>query len=607
MSEKGGQFLISDTAASDVFVPEDFSEEDRLIGKAAAEFVEGEVRPRLDDIEAGKNAITVELLKQAGRLGLLGADVPEAFGGAGLSKAASTLVTEAVAHGGSFAISFGAHTGIGTWPLLLFGSEEQKRRYLPALASGDLIAAYALTEPEAGSDARGIRATATPSDGGYRLSGEKQWITNAGFADLFTTYAKIGGDQMTAFLVERGARGLEIGPEWQKMGLHGSSTCSVRFDDVPVAGDNVLGEIGRGHVVAFNVLNAGRWKLAAGCLGSCKALLAITASYARQRRQFGKSIAQFPAIQQKLARMAAFTYALESTVYRTSGLLDRALASVSADLVATSDGYPFSRAVGEYAIEASINKVFGSEVLDLVADEAVQVHGGYGYIRGFEVERAYRDARINRIFEGTNEVNRMLIPGTLLRRAMRGELPLLAAVERARQEIMTARPAMAGSGGGSPSDGLAGELARFSDAKKAVLVVAGVGAQKYLARVEEEQEYLLAIGDLVIVLFAWESALLRAQKLVGARRTAEKAGGRATTRAEAVAGHEAAADCARLFGDWAFEQIEAVCRRTLASIEKGDSLQMQLAALRRLLRYSPVDTVAIGRRIAGRMLDGSRG
>ena len=577
---KGGAFLIDDSQPSDVFTPERFDDEQLMAGRTCADFVEREVGPRMEEIEAGNHETTVELLRAAGELGLLGADVPEAYGGLGLDKVTTTLITEKLARAASFAVSFGAHVGIGTLPIVFYGNEDQKARYLPDLASGKKHAAYALTEPDAGSDATGGKASARLSDDGrfYLLNGEKQWITNSGFADVFIVYAKVDGERMTAFIVERGFMGLTVGPEFQKMGLHGSSTCSVFMDDVPVPVENVLGEVGKGHLIAFNILNIGRWKLAAGCVGSAKALIETSALYAAERKQFGRPIASFPAIQQKLAQMAARTFALESVVYRTAGLFDGALA-------ASDPGDPegAAQAIREYAVEASINKVLGSEVLDFVADESLQIHGGYGYIRGSDVERAYRDARINRIFEGTNEINRMLIPGTLLRRAMKGELPLTKAIQRVQQELTSLPTAEAGADGGA----MAAEVAQLANLKRATLMLAGIGIQKYLMRVEEEQEFLLSVADLVILTYAWESALLRTRQMV------ERGGPEV----------DAAVDLTLLFGDWAAETAESTARRALAGMEEGDALQAQLGLVRRLFRRTPANTVQVGRRIAQRVLE----
>lgn len=581
----GGEFLIADLEPGGMVTPEQFNEEQVMMARTAEAFVDQEVLPRLDEMESGDHGVTVELLRAAGKLGLLGADVAEEYGGLGLDKVTNGRITEKMARGASFAASFGTHVSIGTLPIVFFGNQSQKSSYLPRLATGEMLASYALTEPDAGSDALGGKTIARLGDDGqtFLLNGEKQWITNSGFADLFVLYAKVDGEQMTAFLVERNSPGLTVGPEFKKMGLLGSSTCSVYLKDVPVPAENVLGEVGRGHIIAFNALNIGRWKLAAGCLGSCKAVLETSARYARERRQFGKPIAEFPAIQQKLAQMAARTFALESVVYRTAGLFDHALASAGADGAVD--------AIGEYVVEASINKVLGSEVLDFVVDEGVQIHGGYGYMREFAVERAYRDARINRIFEGTNEVNRLLITRTLLRRALKERLPLLQAIQRVQGELSSPTPtgANVSPAGASENGGaLTGEMTELSNLKRATVMLAGLGSQKYLNRVEEEQEYLMAVADLAILVYSWESMLLRARQLH------EQSGGQAT---------EAAVDMAKLYGEWALAEAEITAKRALAGMEQGDTLQDQLSILRKLFRQTPVNTVELGRRIARRVLD----
>lgn len=582
---QGGRFLIEEGDPARAFTPERLSEEQVLIGRTARAFVGERVWPHLAELESGGHALTTELLREAGSLGMLGAFVPQEYGGAGLNMAGVGHLLESLSRGASFAISIAAHAGIGTLPLVLFGSPELKARYLPSLATGQRLASYALTEPDAGSDAMGIKTLATLSPDGrfYILNGQKQWITNSGFADVFTVYAKVDGEKITAFLVERELPGVSVGPEAKKMGLHGSSTCSVYLSDVRVPVENVVGEVGRGHVIAFTVLDVSRWMLAAGCLGTCKDLLALSARYAAQRVQFGKPIGQFPAIQQKLAQMAARTFALESMAYRTAGLIDAHLETLDKD-----DWAGRARALGEYAVEASINKVYGSETLDYVADEAVQIHGGFGFMQECEAERAYRDARIERIFEGTNEINRMLIPGTLLRKTLRGELPLMEAIERAQREVMDTR--MAGPDGGMGGDGalrrMEGELANL---KRTALLLSGIGAQKYLTALEEQQELLLALADLVIGIYAWESALLRTRALVQQRGPQEAA-------------H--ALDLAQLVGNLVMDQSEATARRALAGMQEGDTLQTQLAVVRRLFRRTPANEVEVGRRVAQRVLAG---
>ncbi|MBX5477289.1 MAG: acyl-CoA dehydrogenase family protein, partial [Clostridia bacterium] len=444
-------------------------------------------------------------------------------GGMGLDKLSAALVTEKLAVTGSFAVSVGAHTGIGSLPIVFFGNEDQRRRYLPDLASGRRLAAYALTEPGSGSDALGAQTTARLSEDGrhYLLRGQKQWITNSGFADVFVVYAKVDGDKFTAFIVDRDLPGVSVGPEVHKMGIKGSSTRMVYFDDAPVPVENVLGEIGKGHVIAFNILNIGRLKLGAGCVGSCKELIGIATRYAAERRQFGKPILDFPLIQEKIARMAARTYALESMSYRTYGLIDERLAALG-DVV---DGRDAARAIEEFALECSAMKVFGSEALDHVVDEAVQIHGGYGYMQEFAVERAYRDARINRIFEGTNEINRLLVVQTLMRRAMKG-LPVLQAAADALKRLAPVSRAAAAQGvsaawyldGAHASDELAPVRAWVGAARDLALAVAGQATQAYGMALEQEQEILRAMADVAIELYAVESALLRAEKAARAGR-----------------------------------------------------------------------------------------
>ncbi|MBC7104494.1 MAG: acyl-CoA dehydrogenase family protein, partial [Firmicutes bacterium] len=493
---KGGAFLIEAVKPEDVFTPEDFSEEHLMVAKTVSDFVNDVVVPKIDAVEAKDFDALKELMRQAGELGFLGVDVPEEYGGEGLDKITSMIVGERMARGGSFAVAMLAHTGIGVLPVVFFGNRDQKEKYLPGLAKGTLIAAYALTEPGAGSDALNAktRAVLSPDGGHYILNGTKQFITNAGFADIFITFARVDGEKFTAFIVERNTPGVTVGPEEKKMGLDGSSTCPVIFEDARVPVENVLGQVGRGHLVALNVLDIGRLKLGAACVGSGKLAVEIAAKYALQREQFGRPIARFGLIQEKLARMAAHTYAVESSVYRTTGDIEERLAGVAAD-----DGEQVARAISDYAVECSINKVYGSEALDFIVDEAVQIHGGYGYIKEYVVERFYRDARINRIFEGTNEINRLLIPGTLLRRAMKGELALLAAAQRLAKEVLELGPAL-------PAEDapLAAETAMVEAAKKVFLLVGGTAAQKFMDKIQDEQEILAALADLVIAVYTME-------------------------------------------------------------------------------------------------------
>jgi len=576
----GAGFLIASPRPEEVFTPEDLNEEQRMIGQVAHDFAVKEVQPLLDELEDGKHEHSVPLLRRAGELGLLAVEIPAEYEGLGLDKATATVVVEKLAPAGAFGVTFGAHTGIGTLPIVYFGTPEQKRRYLPKLATGEWIAAYALTEPDAGSDALGgkTRAVLSPDGKHYILNGQKQWITNSGFAHVFVVYAKVDGEKFTAFIVERDFPGVSVSEEARKMGIKGSSTRTLYLNEVPVPVENVLGEIGKGHHIAFNILNIGRWKLAAGNLGACKELIGITARYAQERKQFGRPIASFPLIQQKLAAMTSRTYALEAMVYRTAGAFDAGLAQIRDD--APDSGRQAIEAISEFAVEASINKVFGSETLDFVVDEAVQIHGGYGYMQEFPVERAYRDARINRIFEGTNEINRLLIPRELMRRTLKGKLPLMEALGRVQKELSELSPlgAVAAGGGDGP---LAAERSLVDNARRLALMVAGLAVQKYMQQLEEQQELLAAIADLCIDLYAMESAVLRAEKVGDAL-------------------HQ---DLARLFVHEALDRMEITARNALAAIESGDTLQVQLSLVRRLLRREPVNRVVLGRRAAAAVLE----
>ncbi|MGH2429733.1 MAG: acyl-CoA dehydrogenase family protein [Candidatus Limnocylindria bacterium] len=566
----GGSFMIGPVQAASVFTPERLSDEHRAIREAVAAFVAKEVGPRRAEVEGRDHGTHRALLEQLGRDGYLGIDVPEAYGGAGLDRISSVVVNEAIATAGSFAVTYSAHTGIGTLPTVFFGTDEQKRRYLPGLADGTRVGAYALTEPAAGSDAMGIRTRATRQpDGSWRLDGSKQFITNAAFADLFTVYAKIDGEAFSAFLVERSTPGLSIGAEEEKMGLHGCSTCPVTLDGVVVPADNLLGEAGKGHRVAFNVLNVGRFKLAAACLGGMRPALGIATGYAAERTAFGRRLAEFPLIGAKLSAIAARTYAVESTVYRIAGLLEASLAA--AEDASSPDA--IRAALEEYAIECSIAKVLASEELAYVVDELVQVHGGYGYIEEYPAAGYYRDARIHRIWEGTNEINRLLVPGTLLKRAMTGRLDLLGPARRAQEALL---------GGDPPSfDGaFAAEDAAVAAARTATLLLAGAAVQRHGTGLEEQQEILSDLADLTIDLFAMESSVERA------KQAAEGA---------AASVH---ADLARLVVADRSLAIEGRGRQLAASLAEGDEARTLVAGIRRLLRGEPVDRIAIGRRVA---------
>ncbi|WP_053372932.1 acyl-CoA dehydrogenase family protein [Paenibacillus sp. FJAT-27812] len=582
----GGRFVVEDSVPESVVTPEDFTEEQRMMGDAAQQFLEAEIIPRDAELEALNYDLTVELMRKAGELGLLGADVPEAYGGLGLDKVSTTLLAETLSRASSFALSVGAHTGIGTLPIVFFGTEAQKQAYLPALATGERIAAYCLTEPASGSDALGAKTTARLSQDGkhYVLNGSKLYITNAGFADLFIVYAKVDGEYFTAFIVEKGMPGFSIGPEEHKMGIKGSSTRPLFFEDVAVPVENVLGEVGKGHHIAFNILNIGRFKLGAACLGSSKETIELASAYANTRKQFGRAISSYPLIGAKLADMNIRTYVLESMVYRTAGWIDAMLRTTEQGGEAADDGMKVAKAIGEYAIECSIVKVFASEALDFVADEGVQIHGGYGYIREYKVERIYRDSRINRIFEGTNEINRMLIPGTLMKKALKGELPLLRKARALQAELVQPMPL-------PPFEKpLSKEAYRVAQAKKTFLAIGGLAVQKLGLRLEQEQEVLCSLADLMINIFAMESVLLRSQKMW------KQSGGAVSEKTDNVIA------MTTVFVQESMEKVESLAKLALASLEQGDGLQMQLSILKKLMRAPLSDTVALKRTIAARVI-----
>ncbi|QTH41796.1 acyl-CoA dehydrogenase family protein [Cohnella sp. LGH] len=581
----GGSFIIEDIGADRIVTPEDFTEEHRMIAQTTEDFVAAEIAPHDEAIEKLNYELTVAKLRQAGETGLLGADVPEAYGGLGLDKVSTTLIGERFAKAGSFALSAGAHVGIGTLPIVYFGTEEQKRRYLPELASGDKLAAYCLTEPSSGSDAQGAKTTATPTEDGqfYVLNGTKQFITNAGFADIFIVYAKVNGTDFSTFIVERTMPGVSIGPEEKKMGIKGSSTCPLILEDVKVPAENLLWEAGKGHLIAFNILNIGRFKLAAGALGTVKEAIGLSAKYANERVQFGRSISSFPLIGKKLAEMNIRAYALESMVYRTAGLFDEGLAEV--DHGADNVGLQAAKAIAEYQLECSINKVFGSEALDFVADEGVQIHGGYGYIQEYRIERIYRDSRINRIFEGTNEINRLLIPGALIKRALKGELPLMQKAMALQAELMEPMPSR------EFAEVLEQETHLLAMAKKVFLMVGAQAVQKYQTKLDREQEVLSHLADMLISVFAMESALLRTRKLL------DRSG-------EAKAG--SAVDMTTVFVHEEFGKVEERAKEALASMESGDMLRTQLSILKKLGRRTAVDTIGLKRRIAGKVIEAEK-
>ena len=574
---KGGAWLIEETDPATVMTPEKITDEHAMIRQTAIEFIDGEVLPVNDRLEQKEWSLARQLIKQCGELGLLGTNIPEAYGGVDLDKIATLVVSEALSHHASFGASFGAQANLTILPIYMFGTEAQKQKYLPGLVSGEMVGAYGLSESGAGSDALGAKTKATKQpDGSFVISGEKMWITNGGFADVYIIFAKVDGEHFTAFIVERKWAGMSSGKEEHKLGLHGSSTTPVILQDVKVPADAVLGEIGKGHKVAFNVLNFGRFKLGAMCSGGAKKSLEEAAKYAAARKQFGVAIATFGAIKHKLGEMTAREYALESMMYRTAGLIDQRI-HATPDKKA-NDGTPMLLALEEFAVEASIAKVLGSEVVDYVIDENLQIHGGNGFVHDYPAEGHYRDARVNRIFEGTNEINRLLIPGMLMKKAMKGELPLMQAAKALQDEIMS--PSMSVP---DDSDGALTAEARACVAfKKVVLLVAGTAMQRYGTKIEGEQEVLSFLADILIDTYAAESAVLRAQD--------------ATNRK--LSHSELHQDAAKVAVNEAAGRIELSARSALAAMADGDVLRTQLAALRRLLKITPVNTVVLRRRLA---------
>ena len=577
----GGSFLIEERKPEDVFTPEDFTEQHLLIAQTAEEFANKEIVPNIEKMEHKDFAVVRDLVKKAGDLGLSGVDVPEQYGGMELDKVTSAIIADRIAKYGGFSTTWGAHTCIGTLPIVYFGTEEQKKKYLPGLASGETVGAYALSESSSGSDALNCRTRAVLSADGkhYLLNGEKMWITNAGFADLFIIFAKVDGEKFTAFIVERGFPGFSVGAEEHKMGIRGSSTCPLILNDCKVPVENVLGDVGKGHHIAFNVLNVGRFKLGAGCVGSARNCIESAIAYAKQRKAFGKVIADFGLIREKLANMAAGIFTGEAMAYRTVGMMDAAIAQLGPG---HDDMAPVRKVIDEYAVECSILKVWGSEFISYVVDEAVQIHGGYGFVEEYPAERNYRDVRVNRIFEGTNEINRLVITGFLLKRAMSGQLPLMAAIKKLMDEVIS----------GATDEGEEGPLAQerklVAAAKKIGLFAAGIATQKHMQAIQDQQEIMGAIANMVIETYAMESAVLRAQKL--AARNGE-------------AGAALAVAMTRVYISGAMEKIESAARLVIAACAEGDMLRSQLAILRRLCKYEPFNTLALRRTIAHRVIE----
>jgi alkylation response protein AidB-like acyl-CoA dehydrogenase len=573
---KGGAFLIENSSPEEIFTPEDFTDEHRAIAKTTDEFWQKEVVPNIDAIRHQDHALCAKILKKSGELGLTAVVLPEKFGGMEMDLTSMMVVAEGLAREGSYSAWHGAHTGIGTLPLLLFGTEAQKAKYLPKLATAEMIAAYCLSEPQAGSDALAARTRADLSEDGkhFVLNGQKMWITNGGFADLYTVFAKVGGEKFTAFLVERAWPGVKPGAEEKKMGIKGSSTTAVFLDNVKVPVENVLGEIGRGHIIAFNILNIGRLKLGPFAHGGCRADLADAIQYAKERKAFGKSISEFGMIQHKIAEMAVRMFASESTTYRVVGAIEAQLAGFSWD--APDAGHQQLKAVEEFATECSFIKVFASETLDYVVAECVQIHGGYGFSQEYSCEHAYRDSRINRIFEGTNEINRLLATGMIMKRAQKGLLPLMEAGKKLHEEIMA-----------GPK--LGSEIDMVANAKKIGLFTMGMAVLKYANALEEQQEVVANITDILMNAYAMESAMLRAEKIARSGKNAENA-----------------KDMAAVFAREAMDIIESASKTVLAACGEGDTLRGNLAILKRFAKYEPVNTIGLRKKIAARMIEAGK-
>ena len=577
----GGNFLLTETDPSLVFTPEDLSSDQRLMEQTAEKFMDKEVLPNLEALEHQEEGVTPRLFRQAGELGLLGMEVPEDYEGLGLGKTSALGVEGQLIRVGGFGVTCGAHSGIGTQPLLYFGTEAQKKKYLAKLATGQWMGAYALSEAGSGSDALSLRTKATLSPDGthYILNGTKMWISNAAWADIFTVFAKVDGQHVTAFLVERTFPGVSTGKEEHKLGIKSSSTRRLILEDAKVPAENLLGQPGKGAYIAFNILNAGRFKLGSGAIGAAKESLKVATRYALERQQFGRPIASFGLIQHKLAEMATRIFAGESAVYRTAAMME-AVFETGETMDSMTPAFP--RGLDEFALECSIIKVACSEILDQVADDALQIHGGYGFTEEFPAARVYRDSRINSIFEGTNEINRLFIPGLLLRRAQRGRFPLVPAITKVSQELLNLPPLEDNAGG----DELLITRALLANAKKLALLVSGVAFQKFGDKLIEEQEVLASLSDMITDIYLAESALLR------------------TLKARAAAGAAPVmTDLTLVFANEAVGRLELHARRALAATLQGDELRAQLGIVRRLLRWSPLNGVAMRRRIAKRLCD----
>jgi alkylation response protein AidB-like acyl-CoA dehydrogenase len=576
---KGGSFLLGQTDPQDIFTPEDFTEEHDMIFRTTMGFITDNVLAQMDELESKKEGLNRELLETAGELGLLGTEVAEEYDGMEMDKISSTIIAECMGRAGSFAMTQGGQVGIGSLPIVFFGNHEQKKKYLPGIVTAEKIAAYALTEPGAGSDAMAIKTKAVLSPDGkyYILNGNKQFITNAAMADVYIVYAKVDGDKFTTFIVDGDSEGLTTGPEEHKMGIKGSSTRTLILEDVKVPVENLLFEIGRGHVVAFNVLNMGRYKLAAHSVGGAKYALELSATFANDRKQFGTPIANFGLIKEKLAEMAIKIYVMESMVYRTGGLLENILHSL--DTSGDNGGQIVAKGIEEYALECSMNKIFATEALAYVVDEGFQIHGGYGFTSEYPIERLYRDARVYRIFEGTNEINRSLIPVTLLRRVGKGDLPFKDAVDKLQKDLAAGIPVRQG------------EADLVQAAKEIFLLTLNAGLEKYGDGLTKHQEILGRLADLATQTFAMESAWLRAQKAV-------------TNGGEAEAKLKLA--MARTYINSTIGRLEETAKDTLAALAEGEALAKLLGDLKNLSRYTPRNTIAMRQEIAAAVSDAGK-
>jgi len=580
----GGSFLIETRTPAEIFTPEDLNEEQRQIAATAIQFAREEILPLAAAIEAKEPGVLASLLRKAAELGFTSVDIPEEYGGMGMDKITSALIADHLSILASVSTAFGAHTGIATLPLVWYGTEEQKQRYLPKLATAEWIGSYGLSEASSGSDAMNVRTRAALSPDGahYILNGEKMWITNCGIANLYTVFAKIDGEKFSAFLIERDTPGLTVGAEEHKLGIRGSSTCPLILQDCKVPVGNLLGEAGKGHHIAFNVLNVGRFKLGVACIGGARHALVHMIRYAKERVAFGKPIAEFGLIQRKISESATRLYAAESMAYRLVGMIDASLGQLNSE---TSTPRETQRRIEEYAVECSILKVYGSEMMSLVADELVATMGGYGYVEEYPAERFYRDARINEIFEGTNEINRLIITGWLMKRALNGQLPLLAAIKKLMDEVTQPPSFDSNSGDDEP---LAREAEILAATKKIALFASGVASQRFMTALQDQQEVMADLADIIVQVFALESALLRARKMASPAAT------------------EISAAMTGLLADEAMAVSEQAARRVLAACGAGDLLRTQLAILRRLARFTPADAVGLSRLVAKQCIQRER-